>query len=309
LLPSLQTIVLEGAAPGPRLLITGGVHGDEYEPMSACRRLAKEIDRGKLSGRVTLIPCVNEPAFVRGTRTAEDGLDLARVCPGRPDGTITQRIAHVLSEQIRAADYYIDLHTGGVAYRLSPMAGYTLHPDAEVLAVQRRMARAFNLPIVWGTSPRLDGRSLSVARDAGVPAIYAEYEGGSQCSPAGVEAYVDGCRSVMIELGMLADRRLPRRVRYVVEDDRLNAGFLQLGHPSPIDGQFAAEVELDQPVRRGERIGTVTNILGDRTETVTAAADGIVLMLRALPRVAADDGLAMILEVEAADADGEDAPG
>lgn len=296
MLPALQSIVLEGAAPGPNLLITGGVHGDEYEPMSACRRLAREVDRSTLGGRVTLIPCVNEPAFVRGTRTADDGLDLARVCPGRPDGTITERIAHVLSEQIRAADYYIDLHTGGVAYRLSPLAGYTLHPDAEVLAVQRRMARAFNLPIVWGTSPMLDGRSLSVARDARVPAIYAEYEGGAQCNPTGVDAYVEGCLNVLSELGMLDRSRPSSHLLHVVEDERPNAGFLQLGHPSPFEGQFAAQVELDQPVRRGNPLGTVTNILGDRTETVTAVADGIVIMLRALPRVLAGDGLAMILE-------------
>jgi len=297
----LQSIVVEGASPGPRLLITGGVHGDEYEPMSACRRLAREIDRESLCGGVTLIPCVNEAAFVRGARTAEDGLDLARVCPGRPDGTITERIAHSLSEQIRTANYYIDLHTGGVAYRLSPLAGYTLHPDSEVLAVQRRMARAFNLPIVWGTSPMLDGRSLSVARDARVPAIYAEYEGGSQCSPVGVEAYVDGCLNVMAELGMLPARNRPAtRIRHLVEDERLNAGFLQLGHPAPIDGQFAPLVELDQPVRRGDPLGTVTDILGRRTETVTSVADGIVLMLRALPRVNQGDGLAMILETRTA---------
>jgi predicted deacylase len=292
----LQTIVVEGASPGPHLLVTGGVHGDEYEPMSACRRLAREIDRRALRGRVTLIPCVNEGAFVRGARTADDGLDLARVCPGRPDGSITERTAHVLSERIRAADYYIDLHTGGVAYRLSPMAGYTLHPDAEILAVQRRMAAAFNLPIVWGTSPTLDGRSLSVARDARVPAIYAEYEGGAQCSPAGVDAYVSGCLNVLAELGMLARERPASRVRHIVEDDRPNAGFLQLGHPSPIDGQFQPLVELDQPVRRGDPIGTVTDILGERTETVTAVCDGSVLMLRALPRVAAGEGLAMILD-------------
>jgi predicted deacylase len=295
--PSLQTIDVEGATPGPHLLVTGGVHGDEYEPMSACRRLARELESRSLSGRVTLIPCVNEAAFVRGARTAEDGLDLARVCPGRPDGTITEQTAHSLSERIRTADYYIDLHTGGIAYRLSPLAGYTLHPDPEILAAQRRMARAFNLPIVWGTSPHLDGRSLSVARDAGVPAIYAEYEGGSQCCPAGVEAYVAGCLNVMAEFGMLPARvPPPSRVRHIVEDERPNAGFLQLGHPSPMDGQFATLVELDQRVRRGDPIGTVTDILGNRTETVAAVCDGLVLMLRALPRVAAGDGLAMILE-------------
>jgi predicted deacylase len=88
-------------------------------------------------------------------------------------------------------------------------------------------------------------------------------------------------------------------VRYVVEDERPNAGFLQLGHPSPIEGQFQPLVELDQPVRRGDPLGTVTDILGNRTETVSAICDGTVLMLRALPRVAAGEGLAMILETPA----------
>ena len=45
------------------------------------------------------------------------------------------------------------------------------------------MARAFNLPLIWGTDASLEGRSLSVARDAAVPAIYAEYLGGGVFSP------------------------------------------------------------------------------------------------------------------------------
>ena len=35
-----------------------------------------------LRGRLTLIPLVNEAAYQLGRRTAEDGLDLARTCPG-----------------------------------------------------------------------------------------------------------------------------------------------------------------------------------------------------------------------------------
>ena len=50
-----------------------------------------------------------------------------------------------------------------------PLAGYMLHRDAAVLDAQRRMARAFNLPVIWGTDWRLEGRSLSAARNAGVP--------------------------------------------------------------------------------------------------------------------------------------------
>ena len=70
--------------PGPHLLITGGVHGDEFEPMAAIRRLIGPLRAGRIRGRVTLVPVVNEPAFRRGQRTAEDGLDLARTLPGRP---------------------------------------------------------------------------------------------------------------------------------------------------------------------------------------------------------------------------------
>lgn len=49
------------------------------------------------------------------------------------------------------------------------------------------MARAFGLPLIWGTDPTLPGRSLSVARDANVPAIYAEYLGGGRLN-SGVDA-------------------------------------------------------------------------------------------------------------------------
>ena len=49
-------------------------------------------------GLLTLVPIVNEAAYLRGSRTAEDELDLARVCPGDPNGSITERTAHALSE-------------------------------------------------------------------------------------------------------------------------------------------------------------------------------------------------------------------
>ena len=39
---------------GPRLLVTGGVHGDEFEPMAACRRLIGLLE--------TLV--ASEPAYI-----------------------------------------------------------------------------------------------------------------------------------------------------------------------------------------------------------------------------------------------------
>src|SRR6185369_4089960 len=135
--------------------------------------------------------------------------------------------AHALSELISAADYYVDLHTGGLALAVWPLAGYMLHADASVLEKQRTMARAFNLPVVWGTDHRLDGRSLSVARDANVPAIYVEYLGGGGCLDAGVTAMVEGCLNVMAELRMIDHTRRPSRVEFVIEDPRPGSGHMQ----------------------------------------------------------------------------------
>jgi predicted deacylase len=290
----LRHRIITGGSAGPRLLITGGVHGDEYEPIAAIRRLMKLIDSPRLRGSVTLVPVVNEPAFWRGTRTGDDGLDLARTCPGNANASMTHRIAHALSKLIRASDFYIDLHTGGIAYDIYPLTGYMLHDDKAVLDQQRRMARTFNLPLVWGTSAKLDGRSLSVARDAKVPAIYAEHGGGGACDAAGVHDYVDGCLNVMGELGMM-DHPPPRsRVRHVIEDARDRSGHLQVQHPAPIDGFFEPAVTLGDVVQAGQLLGHVYDFFGEDEEPVRAAEAGIVLMLRAINKVSVGEALAAI---------------
>lgn len=290
---------IDGDREGPHLLITGGVHGDEFEPIAAIRRLIQifEMDdaSAKLSGRLTLIPIVNESAWWRGHRCGDDGLDLARTCPGRAGGSVTEQTAYALSQTIRQADYYIDLHTGGTELSVYPLAGYMLHADAGVLDVQRRMARAFNLPVVWGTSGRLDGRSLSVARDAGVPAIYCEYLGSATCSTSGVMAYVEGCQNVMRELQMLAGDRADSQVEYVVEDDRPDSGHLQVRHPSPVDGFFEPAVELGDVVLQGSLLGTVYDTVNCGHE-ITAEHDGLVLVLRTFPRVKSGESVGVVLD-------------
>ena len=89
---------------GPHLLITAGVHGDEYEPMAAVRALAQRFDARTLRGRVTLVPIVNQSAFARAARCGDDGLDLARVCPGDVDGSVTMKAAAALTRMIGEAD-------------------------------------------------------------------------------------------------------------------------------------------------------------------------------------------------------------
>lgn len=294
----IQSRSIVGERQSPHLLITGGVHGDEFEPMVAIRRLIRLLESSKLRGRVTLAPVVNEPAYRRRCRCGEDGLDLARTCPGKLDGSTTERIAAALSRLIASADYYIDLHSGGTALSVFPLVGYMLHPDAGVLETQRRMARAFNLPVVWGTTPNLDGRSLSAARDARVPALYAEYHGGATCDPAGAQAYVEGCLNVMVVLGMIERAPPPPRVVFSVEDDRENAGYMQIQNPAPCAGYFEPSVTLGERVQIGRPLGAIMDVLGSQFTPIYSTQEGIVLVLRTFPYVEAGDSLAVILEVD-----------
>jgi len=294
----LKTLTIDGQKSGPHLLILAGVHGDEFEPMAAVRQLAKVLLPEELEGRVTLVPVVNEEAFLRGARCAGDGLDLARTCPGKVDGSYTEQVAFAVSALIKTADYLIDLHTGGNVMSLFPLAGYTLHSDIKVLSTQRRMAKAFNLPLIWGSDPNLNGRTLSVARDHNIPAIYAEWKGGGGCQPEGVRDYVEGCLNVMGALGMIEREESESRIEKIVEENFTGAGLLTGDYLSPCDGLFESAVSLWDDVEAGTSIGTVSDISGKNVVQIKSTQAGKVICLRVFARVLKGDSLCHILNMD-----------
>lgn len=147
-----------------------------------------------------------------------------------------------------------------------------------------------------GTAANLDGRSLSVARDANVPAIYCEYLGAATCTPDGVNAYVNGCLNVMSELGMLDQTRPVDRVKHIVENPQPNVGHMQVCDLSPITGYFETNVKLGDPVHSGDLLGTVHLLDGGKRSIITATPTGIVLVLRTFPRVRAGESVGVVLE-------------
>jgi predicted deacylase len=167
------------------------------------------------------------------------------------------------------------------------------------------MARAFGLPVVWGTDPTLEGRSLSVARDAKVPAIYAEYHGGGRYDPVGVEAYSAGCLRVLADLGLIDGAPAATGpARLVVEDPRPGSGHMQANHPAPCEGFFEPAVALGERVREGQLLGTITDALGRRVEPVRAAYAGLVIVLHTFARIDAGASAAAILPTEPTSARG-----
>lgn len=294
---SLPVLVVRGREPGKTLLVSAGVHGDEFEGMAALHQVYDRLDPSALKGTFVAVPVVNPPAFEAGLRTnPDDRQDMARVFPGHPAGTVTEQLAHALTHRfIRHADLFCDLHSAGQYYAMPPLTGYQLRPEP-FLTVQREAACAFGLPLVWGT-PGLPGRSLSAAADHGVPALYAEITGEGRCRAEDVDDYARGVRQLLGYLGCTGQPLERCYPCWFVEDDRDQAGFLQVQNRAPLGGLFQPEVAVWDRVEAGQRVGTIRDVFGAVRHVVTAGHAGRIVFLRTFPRVLAGDPLCTVLEM------------
>lgn len=292
---AMPIMVVRGHREGPTFLALAGVHGNEIEGIAALQELFAELVPESLTGTWVAVGCSNVDAYLAADRGGSaDGQDMARVFPGRPDGTLTERVAHCLTEDfIRRASFLCDLHSAGRTYRMAPMTGYAL-ATGDLTAVQREAARAFGLPLVWGTAPN-EGRSLSAALALGIPAIYAETTGTGGCRREDVAAYVEGVRRVMIHLGMLEGTVQAPSGQRLIEDPTPASGNLQEHNVTPVSGRFRAAVNVNDCVQPGTLLGDVVDLFGEVCFECRSETRGAVLMIRHVPRVEAGDALAVIV--------------
>ncbi|MEO9005008.1 MAG: succinylglutamate desuccinylase/aspartoacylase family protein, partial [Ginsengibacter sp.] len=220
-------------------------------------------------------------------------------CPGKSDGSPSERNAFEISELIKQSDYLIDMHTGGLAHNIYPMGGFMLHSNPEILQKQRELALTYNTPVIWGTDYHPDGRTLSIARDANIPAIYLEYGGGSGIRKEVIKKYKEGFINLLKYLKMAhgeAEITAPEK-RFWVEDARPDSGYFQGKMPAPCDGILVCEKSPGDQVISGEPFGKIVNpFTGDSTDIV-ADMDGTVLSVRVSVHVKTGDALGSILPI------------
>lgn len=278
---ALTVLVVKGAAPGPTLVVLGAVHGDEFEGVLAIQKAYRQLDPQQIRGTVLAVPVVNLPAFAARSRiTPQDGQNMARVFPGRPDGTITERIAWTVSEHLlRRADFLLDLHSSGTAMTSPTLVGYYAHPGP-VGERAAAAARAFGAPVVWVHPDIAPGRTLSMAAELGIPALYTEATGGLRVRPQDLRIYTNGILNVMGYLGMRGRPPAPAP-RYYLGGN----GDTDTMSTFTTEGLFSPAVRVLQRVKAGEVIGTVRGLGGELLEEIRAPQSGRVAFLRAVPPV------------------------
>jgi N2-acetyl-L-2,4-diaminobutanoate deacetylase len=266
------TVVRNGS--GATALLTGGNHGDEYEGPIALTELALKLKPEQMSGRVIIVPFMNYPAFLAGERLSPaDGLNLNRTFPGRPDGTVTEKIADYFQRTLLPmADLVLDFHSGGRSLDFVPFAACHVLPDKDHEARCVAARDAFGAPYAMRML-EIDAVGMydSAAESLGKVFVTTEIGGGGTSSVRTTAIARRGVSNILkhvsilegaVERGNTVELTMPSSDCFTFSES---------------EGLVEPAVDLGEPVRKGDLLVRVYPVdgLGKAPTEYRAALDGL----------------------------------
>lgn len=248
-------VIVVNNGPGPTALLTGGVHGDEYEGQIVLGELARSLRPSDIRGRVIIVPCANPPAAVAGRRTSPlDGGNLARLFPGRSNVGPTSQIAEGITRLLLAeADFLLDFHSGGSTLDYLP-CGFGRLPENRILA-----DRVIDLLLAFGAPttaivrrPEASGTLVATALDRGVVAMATELGGSGGVTRETLRIARAGLKSCLAHMGILGRPDETATTRLFAIDA---AHFVR----SPGRGLFEPAFSLGDDVQPGDLAGRLSD--------------------------------------------------
>jgi predicted deacylase len=291
---TIPITVINGVKPGPILALTAGVHGQEYTPILALQRLRTSIDPKTLTGAVIMVHVANMPSYLARTiyYSPADGKNLNRVFPGRADGTLSERIADVISrEVIDRATHVVDLHCGDGNESLRPYSYWITTGNADVAEAGKQMALAFGLDHIIvdrerPTDPKASVYLSNTGVTRGKPALTIESGGMAQTDNESIARIEQGVAGLLRHLRMRPDGPPPVSVpTFIQRSEVLRSSFTGIFYPS---------VEKGRTVTSGAVIGRVTDFHGNVLEEIKAPFAGEVLYVIGTPAMSKGEPVAFI---------------
>jgi len=279
----IPVTIIHGKTKGIVLALVAGVHGYEYPPILALYRLKEMIDPAALKGTLVLVHIANLPSFQRRTiyYNPFDWKNLNRVFPGDPNGTLSQRIARVLNDEvIRKSDYVVDMHCGDGNEALIPYTYWMISGDKGLNEATKKMAQAFGIPTIiidqertkdpadskyFGNTAILQGKA-AITTEAG-------FLGGTD--EKSIAMNIKGSLSVMRYLKMIAGEPEPSAEPIWIDKYEVLS--------SNWDGLFYPLVEMGHYVAKGQKVGYIKDLLGNLKEEMRAPFAGIILYIIGTP--------------------------
>jgi uncharacterized protein len=256
-----------GAHDGPTLWVQAGVHGPEVVGQLAIARFLRGLDLSVLRGRIACLMIANPLGFRGYNRlTPQDGMNLNRVFPGKPDGTVSEQLAHrVLELSLATGDAMLDLHSGG-DLTITPF--YVIWHKGAGAASDRShaLSRCVGSRLQWGSDEAwLDGSAFRNFTRRGKPALIVESGGGARVLPedlANLQTALTGmCQALEMLPGTPPTATDIRYGGNAIHIKTRTGGFW---HNLVVPGE---DVVKDQP------LGQMVDIWGAVIETTTCVFD------------------------------------
>lgn len=291
---TLPISIIHGARPGPVLMLTAGVHGQEYAPILALQRVLASVDARSLAGTLVLVHVTNMPSYLARTiyYSPADGKNLNRAFPGKADGTLSERIADVLTRNVIArATHVIDLHCGDGNESLRPYSYWITTGAPAVAEGGKQLALAFGLDhiIVDRSRPLDPNASVYLSNTAitrGKPALTIESGGMAGTDEASIARIERGIAGVMRHLKMQATGPDPVAHPIFIERSEVIT--------SGATGLFKAAVEAGHTVAEGTLIGRVTDFHGKVVQEILAPFAGEILYVIGTPAISKGEPIAFV---------------
>ena len=259
---------------GPTALLTGGNHGDEYEGPLALYELARTLDPADVSGTVIILPALNYPAFKAGTRTSPiDKGNMNRSFPGRPDGTVTEKIAdYVQRHLLPRADIVLDFHSGGRTLDFVPFCAAHILPDKTQEAKAFAAVEAFSAPYsVKMLEIDAVGMFDTAAEDMGKTFVTTELGGGGTARAETVRIARKGVMNVLRHAGIVDGAVEKTRTSWL---DMPSGDCFSFAEE---DGMIETMVDLGDKVTAGMVVARIHGIgrTGIAPQEIRAQMDGM----------------------------------
>lgn len=274
----LPIYVYRSKKPGPTVLFSGGLHGDEVDGIEIIRRMIKSKLFEKLNcGSVIAIPVMNIYGFLNFSREVPDGKDVNRFFPGSKSGSLASRVAYNLTNKVlKEVDFGIDFHTGGANRYNYPQCRFA--PNDKLA---EEIATAFNAPITLES--KLIDRSLRKEAFKMGKSIVV-YEGGESMrfDEHSIRNGIEGAKRLLKHFGMIDSAEIVDQCVHCSESMWIRAKRA---------GLFQLEIGSGERVQKNAILARITDPFGQSEVKIKAPEEGIIIGHSNAPLVNQGDAL------------------
>lgn len=293
----LPVSIMKGKTDGPVFTIVAGVHGFEYPPIVATQELLQEIRVDELAGTLIFIPIANTSSFF--TRTPfinpQDNVNLNGAFPGNSKGSVTQKLAYIITENIiPVSDVFLDIHGGDACEDLLPFICYynnKNNPEQTQMARKLSESGGFEYVVSYPYTITDDEPAKYTFKQAvqdGKTALSIECGKLGNVQEKAVSLIKKGVYNMLKEMKMYRHGTRPNP----------KPNLIKLNHQTYINsneqGIFYSSCKAGDVVKAGDIVGHTTDVFGNVVAEYKAPASGIILYKLATPPINAGDTIMCI---------------